>query len=383
MMNQNGVNVRVESPKTKDEANKQYLADHADHLQLQGFQDAGKVCGSTDYLRTQLDVIRKKYHSWCAEQAELFKEEIMKRQGAYQRLVSEYAAKERALLARAEAVSEKKATLQKQLVYAQGRSFLVQDLLVLLLNMAAVAALGFWLVYFYANAYVLWQVVPTELLDDAGNLVLFRMGNLPRGWFLSAVPLAVAVALGMLIRPEQKWLRLLVSLLFVVLDATFSILIEEKLVAAYYTMGVDYVFDWKNVLLITFFGMVPSFVMAFLLGSLKQNVLFDRKNAARAENRVLEDQLKAVSEDLAKLNEEVADCAAKRKELEVDLGYLEKSNISALWYSGNVEDSLFNSYFLGWARFLGAMPNVSTVNNSELLAQGREVLDEFLQRRAA
>ena len=374
----NGEEIIVETPMTKDEANEQYMSSHVDELNKKGFEDAGSSHASSDSLRTGLGKVKNDYLAWCAKSSKLYKESMSRREGSYRRLVSEYLNKEQAMKQQEEELEQQITDLKSQLDYTKGRNFMAQDLLKLLFNSTAIVILAFWLVYFYSSAFQLWQAAPMDLVDEEGNIILFSLKNIQYGWRFSMVPLSVAVAIGLFMKRNTP-MRIGTSVGFAVMDLLFSIIIEQHLVATHDYLGISYSFSWLNVGLILFYGLIPSFVLAFFISRIDESVMFDGHNTGRAESKVLEDKIATLSEEKSTVHNNLGRVVGERVELETDLNRLMKDDITSLWFSGWVLDGLVNAYYQGWLRYVNARPDLSgdSVTSQEILISCKKVLDEF------
>lgn len=384
IMNQSDVNscVRSENPIiSKEISNQQYLTENKTKLTLAGYEESGETHGSLDYLRTRLSNIRDMYITWCYEQGTKFKADIENRISDYHSLIEKLGAKENVLSDRMADTEEQLAIKKELLTLSRSRSFFVQDLVVLLLNMLAIAGLTYWVAYFYGNCFMLWGATPDSLVDNEGQLSLFTMDHMEMGIHFFAVPLAVAVAVGILDRSNSKWLRIGIPVAYMACDFLFSLAIEGKLVEAYNNLGENYSFSWLNVGLITFMGLTPSLILGMLLLNFKKALVFDRTNQKRAECLTLEEQCDVLKEKLSDLHGELCHVKGEKKALEEETNNLEKRNISTLWYSAHCLSSLYNSYYSGWISYLSGRPdNEDTSMSSHNLAhESRLILDEFLQ----
>lgn len=383
MMNQSGVNSHVQNEKLneKEDANLQYLTENVEKLKVAGYEECGKSLGSLEYLRTRLSNIRDKYYAWCEDQDMRFKTDIENRVIIYRSLIEKLNGQEKVLIEKIAETEKQLATQKELLTINHNRSFFIQDLWVLLLNFAAVACLAIWLAFFYSNCFAIWCCAnPDTLLDEEGNLALFTMAHMQDGILFFAVPLAVAVVVGIIDNSKTRWIRFGIPAAYAVCDFLFSLAIEGALVEAYTNLGEDYAFSWLNVGLITFMGLIPSLILGILLLNLKKSLVFDITNHKRAECLTLEDQCTRLMEKLSDLNEELEQIKAERKSLEEQTNSLEKRNVGTLWYSGSCLTALYNSFYSGWITYLSGRPNseATDVNSMDLAHQSRVILDEFL-----
>ncbi len=387
MINKEGMSTHAEEAKSlvtkKEVANKQYLDDNEEKLAQAGYEEGGQMLGATSYLRSRLDKIRGNYLSWCDKLSNLFKDEMMERASRYRSIAEEQRAREQELERQAADIEAELTVAKQQLSLSRSRNYALQDILVLLFNLLAVAGLGFWLAYFYANVYVLWQASPEELYVN-DSLVLFRLENMSKGIFFFAVPLAVAITVAIIDRAKSRWLPIMIVALFVVMDGLFSVIIETHLVEARSCTDTPYAFSWANVVIITFFGMIPSLILGKLLGCLKENVIFDTLNRKRAECQALEEKCAKLSERLLAIRQEKGQVHAEIGRVEGICMKIKEQNISSLWYSGHVLRTLYNAYYGGWLKYLsGRTDSANTTKNGDLEGESQQVLKEYLMELAA
>ena len=385
--NQSCVNSHAEDENLQNTVIEQYLSENLDALSTAGFDEGGQTRGSIEFLRTRFADIREKFIAFCRENASKFRAEIERRLAEYRSIIEELTMKENELRANIDTLEEELNLNKHNLSLSRSRNFFIQDLVVLLFNIISVAALGFWCAFFYSNAFSLWQATPESLVGTDGSLVLFQIANMDteHGLLFFAVPLAVAVMVGIIHQSTSKWLKFGIPLSFVVMDLLFSITIEDHLVEAYNTIGVSYDFSWMNVTLITFFGMIPSLILGLLLLNLKKNLIFDKTNSNRAECLVLEERCDKLKNEISELYKHLSLVTGEKRKLEEKTNSLQQSNVNTLWYYSQPLKCLYNSYFKGWLQYLSARPNneAAEAGGPNYEEQSRQVLKDFLEKAVA